>query len=218
MAKIHVLNITMPSTESPRVGSVRCIYHINVSDYWNSNVAAPESYVLPVRSNKVVRNKPQVSFGASSITSLLSTHPDFPTGGSATFTIPLGHIPYLNDQNITAPLRTSFSDNGATLSQNAAIVVVTPSEEWNIVDAPKSHNITAAEEDLVVVAEVATPESTLIANHQLAEVQVDVTMSEAEAIGVVAARVDNLYNVISSIVESEYEVRYRYYGVERNPS
>ena len=218
MAKIHVLNITMPSTESPRVGSVRCIYHINVSDYWNSNAEAPGSYVLPVRSNKVVRNKPQVSFGTSSIPSLLSTHPDFPTGGSATFTIPSGHIPYLNNGQITNTLRTSFSTNGVPLSQSATIVVDTPSEEWTIVDAPASHNITAAEEDLVVVVEVATPESTLIANHQLAEVEADIVMSEAEAIGVVAARVDNLYNVISSIVESEYEVRYRYYGVERNPS
>ncbi len=214
MARIHIMNIDMPVAESPRVGVVHCIYHINISGYYNEAVSATE-YALPMRSNKIVQNRPTVRF-STAVPSLLSTHPDFPGGATIVFTIPDGHIPYLDDENITGVLRTTFVDNGAQLSGGAVITVVTPSAEWTITDGPLLHTIVAGEEDLSVTAEVPAQESVLISAHDLAEVAVDVTMSEAEAIGRVATRVDGLYTAISTLAESEYEVRYRYYGMERN--
>lgn len=215
MARIHIMNIDMPVAEPPRVGTVHCIYHINISDYYDDEVGSTE-YQLPMRRNKVVRNRPTVRFSTAAA-SLLSTHPDFPGGISVVFTIPDGHTAYLDDGTITGVLRTIFRDNGAQLSGGAALTVVTPTMEWTITDGPLVHTIVAGDEDLSVTAEVSTPESTLISDHALAEVAVDVTMSEAEDISRVAARVDSLYTIVSTLVESEYEVRYRYYGMERNP-
>ena len=53
----------------------------------------------------------------------------------------------MNNQNNSSQFRTRFTNNGAVLSAQGIITVVTPSEEWTIADGGRTHTLTAVDTD-----------------------------------------------------------------------
>lgn len=143
MAKIHILEQILPDVTSPKVGSYRTAYHVDISGQKNGNLDVSSQYSFAVPSTSpLILGDAIVNLGISDIPTLLSTHPDFG----------------------------------------------------------------------------ATPESTLLADQDIAEVRASVRYTEGETLGTIAARIDNLYNGIESKTQTEYAARFGEYGTERNPA
>lgn len=82
MAKLHILDISFPTlAKPPRVGTIRVIYHVNISTQKNPalDVSSQVAFSVPSTSGQI-RGDANVRLGVSDIPALLSTHPDFGTG------------------------------------------------------------------------------------------------------------------------------------------
>lgn len=79
MARIHLLETDIPNSPEPGIqqGSIRCIYHVNISSVKIENVDVSEQQVVGNIAGSGRLLSGTVRVGPSSIPSLLSEHPDF---------------------------------------------------------------------------------------------------------------------------------------------
>ena len=214
MSKIHVYDMTLMRSKEPRTGTIRCAYHVDMRASKDTDVSAPSSINLP---NVGPVAGATLSFGANSAITA-DTHPDFPGGGSTNFTITRDAIPYLDNQQLPNALRDLFPPHGITLSATATVDVVTPLEEWNILDDPYQHSIVAPPSgELNVIGEVDQMEDVHIGTWDIAEVMANVKISEGDTIPDMRGKVDGLYGRIQIAANRAYREKYRFYGVTRNP-
>ena len=222
MAKIHVYETTYPQgIPSPRKGAIRCVYHVNIS-------AVKDEDVNPAGVNFSVSHNSKLISGNGKVRLFTNAgsgnHPDFPGGGdNITFAIAAGFNNSLNAGNIVAQLKTAFTDEGLTLAAGATVSDIVSDVSWTINDGVRTHTLVANIEeaaivDITVTAETDKTETQLLANQDIAEVEVNVTASEAESQAALANRVDSLYTGIENRVKSEYTNKYQYYGITRNPA
>lgn len=211
MSKIHMFDMTLGRSKAPRTGTIRCAYHVDMrkskADVAPTTLRFPR--VGPIGGDLVVE------FGTNSALTP-EAHPAFRGGASTTFTIPEDYIGDLNNKDLPGPLRDLFPPNGITLGGSAK-VKIGPSG-WVINDPPYQHTIVnPGSGALEVVGEIDEMEDVHIGTWDIAEVMVEVNITENDSTAKIEGKVDRLYRRIERVANRAYSEKYRSYGRTRNP-
>ena len=226
MSKITILEADYSGGTS---GWQRCIYRVNISSVKDVDLNVSNGPIFTIEHNagNISGKLARVQLGKSKFPELQSTHPDFPGGDTKQFdlTSPFAaSVASLNNEENTAALRTQFSNNDVVLDPAAVVSIVVASESWSIADGGLTHALEVYDSDddqiddaIRVTAEIPKLESELMANQDLAELDLLVRAAKGEDFGVLTARIENLYTPIEDRVKSEYTARYNHYGTDLNP-